>query len=164
MASFSSPGVPMRGVPDARPESPQRITVYGLFRRHLPFLAGLPGEKSQFYQSDFGCEWRCEFYIGTCPPASGRTNSGNALQLHFSLIDIERQARPVAVLYLVEQAMEEPGQDRLLLPLDDLAATHELLNENLVGRGATIEAFENANHFIAALTKVRVSLGDEVTT
>ena len=132
----------------------QRVTVYELFRRHIQALAGLPGEKSQFDQSDFGYEWRCEFDIDP---------GAESLQLQFSLIDLKRQMRPAAVLYLLDNGREPGNQERLLLPLGDLLDTHERLNEELVQRESSINAFENGNHFMAALAEVRKSLGSAVT-
>ena len=129
-----------------------QITVDTLFRRHRQFLSSLPGEISQFDQSDFGYEWRCECDIG------------NAFQLHFSLIDLERQNRPAAVLYLVRTGQEQGTQDRLLVPLEDLSETQEQLNGQLAHSDtATIEVLEKVNHFILELAKVKKSLGNEVT-
>jgi len=141
----------------------QRVTVYGLFRQHIQSLAGLPGEKSQFDQSDFGYEWRCEFDIGVPSTGSAPLSGGADLQLQFSLIDLERQLRPAAVLYLVDNGQEPGSQDRLLLSLGDLLETHEQLNRELVQREVSINAFENGNRFIAALARVRESLGSGVT-
>jgi hypothetical protein len=135
-----------------RQEALEPITVDEIFRRHIRLLSSLPGEISQFDQSEFGYEWRCECGIG------------NALQLHFSLIDLERQKRPVAVLYLVGTGKEHSTQDRLLLPLEDLSETQEQLNRQLTHSGtATIEVLEKANHFILELAKVKESLGNEAT-
>ena len=86
----------------------QRVTVYELFRRHIQSLAGLPGEKSQFDQSDFGYEWRCEFDIGLLATGPAPASGAGRLQLQFSLIDLERQVRPAAVLYLLDNG-REPG-------------------------------------------------------
>ena len=157
MASFPSPKHSSNAEQGFHAESRGRLTVYGLFLRHMHLLAGLPGETSQFDQNEIGYEWRCEFEIGVIPPAVAQADMGHSLQLHFSLMDISRQPRPLAVLYLVEHE-----QSRLLLPLEDLAKTHEQLNERLAQRETTIEVFENANRFIAALTKVRESLGNDV--
>jgi hypothetical protein len=164
MASFPHLKYPSDAGQDIRAESQERVTVHELFLRHRQFLSGLPGEISQFDQSDFGYEWRCEFDISACSPAVTQTQAdiGRSRQLHFSLIDLDRRSKPAAVLYLVERGQEQGSQDRLLLPLKDLAETHEQLNECLAQREATIEAFDNANLFIAALTKVRGSLGNEV--
>ena len=141
----------------------QRITVYELFRRHIQALAGLPGGKSQFDQSDFGYEWRCEFDIGLLATGQAPTSGADSLQLQFSLIDLERQMRPAAVLYLLDYGREPGDQERLLLPLSDLLDTHERLNEQLAQRESSINAFENGNRFMAALAVVRKSLGSAVT-
>lgn len=141
----------------------QRITVYELFRRHIQSLAGLPGEKSQFDQSDFGYEWRCEFDIGLLSTGPAPASGAGRLQLQFSLIDLERQVRPAAVLYLLDNRREPGTQERLLLPLSDLLDTHERLNEQLAQRESSISAFENGNRFMAALAVVRKSLGSAVT-
>ena len=141
----------------------QRITVYELFRRHIQSLAGLPGEKSQFDQSDFGYEWRCEFDIGLLATDPAPASGAGRLQLQFSLIDLERQMRPAAVLYLLDNGREPGEQERLLLPLSDLLDTHERLNEQLALRESSINAFENGNRFMAALAVVRNSLGSAVT-
>jgi hypothetical protein len=66
------------------------------------------------------------------------------------------------VLYLVEHDQDQDDYNRLPLPLNDLNETHEKLNECLIQRETTIEVFDNANRFIAALTKLRESLGNEV--
>ena len=162
MAPFPYPKYPSTAVQGFRAESPGRFTVHGLFLRHRHLLAGLPGETSQFDQSDFGYEWRCEFEIGACPPAVAQADMGHSLQLHFSLMDIDRQSKPIAVLYLVEHGQEQDHHHRLLLPLEDLTETHEQLNQHLAQKEASIEVFENANRFIAALTKVRESLDNEL--
>ncbi len=143
-------------VQDARPERVARISVYDLFKRHIHLLADLPGEVSQFDQSEHGYEWRCEYDLGGSAPGQP------GVQLHFSLIDLERQPRPAAVLYLVGQARGSGGPERLMLPLEDLAETHEQLNERLSRDGATIAVLENASRFITALTRVREALGEEV--
>ena len=70
--------------------------------------------------------------------------------------------RPAAALYLVEHDQVQGDYNRLPLPLNVLTETHEKLNECLTQREATIEVFDNANRFIAALTKARESLGNEV--
>jgi hypothetical protein len=127
-------------------------------------LSGLPGEISQFEQSDFGYEWRCECEIAACASTvpQARANHGRSLHLHFSLIDLDRHLRPAAVLYLVDHDQDRGDYNRLPLPLNDLTESHEQLNECLAQREATIEAFDSANSFIAALTKVKGSLGSEV--
>ncbi|HDY82238.1 MAG TPA: hypothetical protein ENH48_04695 [Halieaceae bacterium] len=164
MASFPRPIHPGDAVQGTHAEAHERVTVHVLFMRHRQFLSGLPGEVSQFDQSDFGYEWRCEFEIGACSPAAtqARADIGHSLHLHFSLIDLDQQSKPAAVLYLVEHGHEQDTQDRLLLPLKDLTETHEQLNERLTQRHATIAVFDNAHRFIVALTKVRESLGNEL--
>jgi hypothetical protein len=162
MAPFLYPKYPSDAVQGFRPESPGRFTVHGIFLRHRHLFAGLPGETSHFDQSDFGYEWRCEFEIGACPPTVAQADMGHSLQLHFSLMDIDRQSKPIAVLHLIEHGQEQDHHHRLLLPLEDLTETHEKLNQHLAQKEASIEVFENANRFIAALTKVRESLDNEL--
>jgi len=149
-----------------RAELQTRVTVYDLFLHCRQFLSGLPGETSQFEQSDFGYEWHCEFEIAACAPTVTQTQTradhGHSLHLHFSLVDVDQHLRPAAVLYLVEHDQDQDDYNRLPLPLNDLNETHEKLNECLIQRETTIEMFDNANRFIAALTKVRESLGNEV--
>ena len=155
------PSVPMQGF---RAELQTRVTVYDLFLQCRQYLSGLPGEISQFEQSDFGYEWHCEFEISTCAPTATQTRAdyGHSLQLHFSLVDLDRHLRPAAALYLVEHDQEQDDYNRLPLPLSDLTETHEKLNQWLTQRGAAVEVFGNANRFITALTKAKESLGNEV--
>ena len=155
------PSVSMQGF---RAELQTRVTVHDLFLHCRQFLSGLPGEISQFEQSDFGYEWRCEFEIAACAPTVTQTRSdhGHSLHLHFSLIDLNRHLRPAAALYLVDHDQDQGVCNRLPLPLNDLNETHEKLNECLIQRETTIDVFDNANRFITALTKVRESLGNEV--
>ena len=162
MASSSSPKSPSPVVREVRSEAAPRVTVYELFKRHIQLLAGIPGEVSQFDQSEHGYEWRCEYEVGVCSPPAAGSAGESKLQLHFSLIDLERQPLPAAVLYLVEQSLTSGAQERLMLPLEELADTHEQLNEELSRREATIEMLENGSRFIAALTQVREALGEEV--
>lgn len=141
-----------QGAQSRRSESSEPITVDDIFRRHIRSLSSLPGEVSQFDQSEFGYEWRCECDIG------------DAFQLQFSLVDLEGQKRPAAVLYMVASGLEHDTQDRLLLPLEDLSETQEQLNRQLTQSGAaTIDALEKVNHFIVELTKVKKSLENEAT-
>ena len=164
MASSHHPEYPSVSMQGFRAELQTRVTVYDLFKHCRQFLSGLPGEISQFEQSDFGYEWRCEFEIAACAPTVTQTRSdhGHSLHLHFSLIDLNRHLRPAAALYLVEHDQVQGDYNRLPLPLNVLTETHEKLNECLTQREATIEVFDNANRFIAALTKARESLGNEV--
>lgn len=145
-----------------RAELQTRVTVHDLFLHCRQFLSGLPGETSQFEQSDFGYEWHCEFKIAACAPTvtQTRADDGPSLHLRFSLVDVDRHLRPAAVLYLVEH--DQGDCSRLPLPLNDLNEAHEKLNECLIQRETTIEVFENANRFIVALAKLRESLGNEV--
>ena len=143
-----------------------RVTVYDLFLHCRQILSELPGETSQFEQSDFGYEWHCEFEIAACAPTVTQTQTradhGRSLHLHFSLVDLDRNLRPAAALYLVDHDQDQGVCNRLPLPLNDLNETHEKLNECLIQRETTIDVFDNANRFITALTKVRESLGNEV--
>ena len=162
MASPSSPKSPSPILRERLPEATPRITVYELFKRHIQSLAGIPGEASQFDQSEHGYEWRCEYELGVCSPDHAGKAVEKVLQLHFSLIDLERQPIPAAVLYLVELSRESGPQSRLMLPLEELTETHEQLNEELSRRGATIEMLENASRFMTSLNQVREALGEDV--
>jgi hypothetical protein len=113
-------------------------------------LAELPGQVSEFFQSEFGYEWRCEFDL----------EDPRALQLHFSLVDMEAQQRPAAVLYLVDSS--EAGPQRLPLSLVSLDDTHEQLNGDLNRRGVSVGTLEQAQRFISALVDVRESLGESL--
>ena len=164
MAASHDPEYPSVSMQGFRAELQTRVTVYDLFLHCRQLLSGLPGEISQFEQSDFGYEWHCEFEIAACTPTviQTRADHGHSLHLHFSLVDLDQYLRPAAVLYLVEHDQEQDDYNRLSLPLNDLTETHEKLNECLTQREATIEVFDNANRFMGALTKVRESLGNEV--
>jgi hypothetical protein len=133
-----------------------KVSLFDLFQQYVPILSGLPGGTSQFDQTEIGFEWHCEFEIG-----AGSTEQAR-LQIHFHLIDLEQLPKPAAVLYLVEAAENSQKQNRLPLPLANLTATHEKLNEQLAEKKASIEAFENAGNFILALANVRESLQGEV--
>jgi hypothetical protein len=156
MVSFAQPAIQSNKVSSDLKVALKRISVFDLFQQYVPILSGLPGGTSQFDQTDIGFEWHCEFEIG-----AGLAED-TCLQIHFHLIDLEPLAKPAAVLYLVEFWAKKGKQNRLTVPLEDLTETHERLNEHLAGRGASIEAFENANNFIVALTQVRESLLSEV--
>jgi len=151
MAPPPRQNIPARAPNTSHSEAVQPVTVYELFRRHIQLLSALPGEKSQFDESDFGYEWRCECSIG------------DTRQLQFSLIDLERQQRPAAVLYLLHDDQGQNSGNRQLLPLEDLPDTHEQLNKQLTRSRATIDAFEKVNAFIATLAQVKESLGSDVT-
>ena len=146
MATSHEPGR-LTAVSGFRDPEPTRVNVYQLYREQMHCLAGLPGEVSEFQQNRFGYEWRCEFDI----------DRRLGLLLQFSLVDLERQERPAAVLYLLGP------DDRLALSLEELNATHEQLNGELVRRGARIETLEKAHEFVAALVKVRDMLGDSLS-
>jgi hypothetical protein len=166
MASSHHPEYSSVSMQGFRAELQTRVTVYDLFIHCRQVLSGLPGEISQFEQSDFGYKWHCEFEIAACAPTvtqnQTRDNHGHSLHLHFSLVDLDRHLRPAAVLYLVEHDQDQGDCNRLPLPLNDLTETHEQLNECLTQRETTIEVFDKANRFIVALEKVRESLGNEV--
>jgi len=146
-----------------RPKSIGPISVYDLFRAHLQVLATLPGENSQFDQSQFGYEWRCEFDISAAEPNEALNAPQNRLHLHFSLIDIDRQGIPAAALYLVEQLPGQSSPERSMLSLEDLGETHEQLNKLLGQRQAPVAVYQNASRFIRSLSRVRESLGTEAT-
>jgi hypothetical protein len=131
---------------------PERVSVYQLYRQQMQCLAGLPGQVSEFHQSEFGYEWRCEFDL----------DDSQSLQLQFSLVDLERQPRPAAVLSLLGPGRD--ARDRWPLPVEDLNETHELLNDELNRRGASIHALQSAHRFMTALMEVREVLGDADVT
>ena len=135
---------------------PRRITLFELFQQHRPVLSGLPGGTSQFDQTEIGFEWHCEFDLGTGPGGE------SSLQIHFHLLDLDLLPKPAAVLYLVAAPEGEEKKNRVPLPLENLTETHEQLNDRLAENGASIEMFERAGNFIAALTNVRAMLPVEV--
>jgi len=151
------------GIHKARRATPAgRISVYQLFLHHASVLAKLPGEVSQFDETGFGYEWRCEYRLGEGAPAGEGHSGGYTLKLHFSLVDMKGRMRPVAVLYVVEQGSGQSSQARQLLPLEDLAETHEVLNDHLARKQVSIDALEKASRFITALYGVRDAIGLEV--
>jgi hypothetical protein len=163
MEPLSKPRVSPHKAPYSRPASLQRVTVYELFQNYLPLLSELPGERSQFNQTDIGYEWGCDLALGVAPAAISRVEKENKLYLHFSLVDLPGQWHPAAVLYLLEQCQEPDDHERILLPLEDLSETHDQLNAELARLEVNIEIFEKANDFILALIRVRESLSSEVT-
>ena len=102
-----------------------RTSVYELFRQHAPVLAGLPGEVSQFNETGFGYEWRCEYQLDA-QTSAGESPRDLRLQLHFSLMDLKNRRKPAAVLYLVEQDIDGDIRERHLLPLEDLGDVGDL--------------------------------------
>jgi hypothetical protein len=163
MEPLSKPKISPHKAPYSRPTSLQRVTVYELFQNYLPLLSELPGERSQFNQTEIGYEWGCELALGVAPAAVGRVGTEIQLYLHFSLVDLPGQWHPAAVLYLLEHRQEPVDHERILLPLEDLSETHDQLNEQLARREVNIEVFEKANDFILALTRLKESLSGEVT-
>lgn len=163
MAQFSTPKASLHKAQPFRPTSLERVTVYDLFRRHLPLLSELPGERSQFTQTDIGYEWRCELELGVAPAAKGRLGAENRLYLHLSFVDLPGQRHPAAVLYLLEQRRESVSHERILLPLEDLSETQEQLNTELSQLAVSIEVYEKAHYFISALSRVKESLDSEVS-
>ena len=134
-----------------------------LFSRHMEYLARLPGEVSQFGQSEFGYEWRCEFELGVCTAPTSAADSSQVLHLQFSLIDLEPQSKPAAVLYLLVQGPERGNKHRLSLPLEEPTETHEQLNQELARRDATLEILANAQRFIDELASLKDFLAWQVT-
>jgi hypothetical protein len=163
MAQFSTPKASLHKAQSFRPTSLERVTVYELFRKYLPLLSGLPGERSQFNQTDIGYEWRCELELGVAPAAKGRLGAENRLYLHLSFVDLPGQRHPAAVLYLLEQRRESASHERMLLPVEDLNETQEKLNAELSQLAVNIEMHEKASHFISALNRVKESLDREVS-
>jgi hypothetical protein len=163
MAQFSPPKLSPHKAQYFRPTSLERVTVYEIFRKYLPLLSELPGERSEFNQTDIGYEWRCELELGIAPAAKDLDGVGNSLYLHFSLVDLPGQRHPAAVLYLLEQRRESVSHERILLPLEDLSDTQEQLNTELSQLAVNIEEYEKANDFISALSRVKESLDGEVS-
>ena len=130
--------------------SPERVSVYEIYRQQIQCLAALPGQVSEFFQNEFGYEWRCQFDLED-PPGP---------QLQFSLVDMEAQQRPAAVLYLVDS--DDGGPQRLSLSMVSLDDTHEQLNRELIGRGVSVGTLEQAQRFMSALVDVRESLGESL--
>lgn len=155
MVSFAQPGVRLGKVVNLG-VSRQRVGLYELFQRYVPVLSGLPGDRSQFDQTDLGCEWHCECDIG-----ADSTEAGN-LQIHFHLIDLDKLSRPAAVLYLIENQVDEQ-QKRLPMPLENLTQTRDQLHEELAHCAAEATSFDKADAFVAALGQVRDRLQTEVT-
>ena len=162
MAPLPDSTAPSVAVKALRTTLPGRTTLYELFPRHVRVLAGLPGEVSQFEETGIGHEWRCECRIGACETEDTPSPGEHLLKLHFSLLDMKGHQRPSAVLYLVQESEEQGVRERRLLPLDDLAETHEILNRHLAGKSASIDTLETASQFIAALGVVRDAIGSEV--
>lgn len=139
-----------------------RRTVLDLFHRFIQPLSQLPGEVSQFEETGVGYEWRCQLDLG-------RFDSGHALpgvpctvQLHFSLVDLDSGSRPLAVLYLVEQAQPSGWQERTLISLGNPRLLHERVNASLLPLAPTSTSLEKAAAFIGALVALTAALGGEV--
>ena len=160
MATSTDPTAPGGKLGDRVSPAPARVTLYELFPRHIQLLAALPGEVSQFEETGYGYEWRCQCRLGPVP--AGDDGATAELQLHFSLVDLPAGTRPAAVLYLVEGQPGADGPRRRLLPLQDLADTQELINGELARRGATVGIMEEADRFIRQLARVRDGLGEDV--
>ena len=77
MASSHHPEYPSVSMQGFRAELQTRVTVYDLFKHCRQFLSGLPGEISQFEQSDFGYEWRCECEIAACASTVPQTRANH---------------------------------------------------------------------------------------
>ncbi|MEM8561615.1 MAG: hypothetical protein AAGF57_05235 [Pseudomonadota bacterium] len=155
MVSFAQPGARLGKVVNLG-VSQQRVSLYELFQRYVPVLSDLPGDRSQFDQTDLGCEWHCECDIGADPAAGGD------LQIHFHLIDLDTLTRPAAVLYLIEHPLEKQ-QTRLPLPLENLTQTRDQLHDELAQCDAQAISFDKANAFVCALGRVKDRLRTEVT-
>jgi len=140
-----------------------RITVDQLLLHYRELLSNLPGEVSHFDQNAFGYEWRCELQLDTNTPPLGnrQTHSNRPLELHFSLMDLDRHTKPAAALCLVEYG-SQATQHRLFIALGNLADTQEQLNEHLLQRNASVAVYENAHRFLAALTEFRGIVQDQI--
>ncbi|MEH6581512.1 MAG: hypothetical protein V7754_06215 [Halioglobus sp.] len=159
--------VPRRTTPPSVVEnfnvySQERLTLLEIFPRHRNYLSALPGETSQFHQSNIGYEWRCEFQITPNRADDSPAARHDSLHLHFSLIDLEGYTRPAAVLSLISQGQLSEEFSRHVLPTEDMEQLPEQLNQLLSNSGAEIQEHERAAHFLAALSKLRESLGSEV--
>lgn len=148
--------------PPAGADPQVRQTVLDLFHRYMQPLSQLPGEVSQFEETGVGYEWRCQLDLGH--QASGRALQGVScsVQLHFSLVDLDGRSRPLAVLYLVEQAEAGGWQERILLSLENPQSLHEQLDGDLLPENPDIGSLEKATAFIGALVIVKATLGGEV--
>lgn len=137
-------------------------TVLDLFHRYIRPLSQLPGEVSQFEETGVGYEWRCQLDLGQF--ASGQAMQGVpcSVQLHFSLVDLDSGSKPLAVLYLVEQAQPSGWQERTLLSLDNPQSLHDRLSASLLPLNPTLASLEKAAAFIGALVVVTAALGVEV--
>lgn len=162
MATFPHPHRSSNAVPGSYPIPAEHITVHELFSRYMQFFAGLPGDISEFDQSEFGYEWRCEFGLGVCPATTPGPDKAGILRLHFSLVDLDRFSSPAAVLYLVTRSPQREDKNRLALSLEDLEDTQEQLNQELLRRDATLEMFAEADRFIVALTSLKNAIADRV--
>ncbi len=133
-----------------------------LFHRFIRPLSQLPGEVSQFEETGVGYEWRCQIDLGRF--ASGQALPGVScnVQLHFSLVDLDSGSRPLAVLYLVEQAQPSGWQERTLLSMGNPQSLHERVSASLLPLDPAPEALEKAAAFIGALVVVMAALGAEV--
>lgn len=140
-----------------------RITVDQLLLHHRELLSSLPGEVSHFDQNRFGYEWRCQFQLGAGTPVSDKSQPGNQrpLELHFSLMDLDRHPKPAAALCLVEYGTQATPH-RLFLSLVNLADTQDQLNEHLLQRNASVSMYENANRFIDALMEFRELVENQI--
>lgn len=152
--------------PDAVPRAgadPQvRQTVLDLFHRYMQPLSQLPGEISQFEETGVGYEWRCQLDVGHV--RSGRALQGVScsVQLHFSLVDLDGRSRPLAVLYLVEQAEVGGWQERILLSLEHPQSLHDQLGAGLLPQNPDAQSLDKADAFVGALVVVKAALGGEV--
>lgn len=140
-----------------------RITVDQLLLHHRDLLSDLPGETSHFDQNSFGYEWRCEFRLepDRAKSDADQQDRRRPLELHFSLMDMDRHVKPAAALCLVETGAEAT-QHRLFLTLGNLSDTQEQLNEHLLHRDASVAMYENASHFIASLAEFRSIVQDKI--
>lgn len=160
MYSYQPRGVTALPAGYAEPQS--RRTVLDLFHRYMRLLSQLPGEVSQFEETGVGYEWRCQLDLGQF--ASGRSLQGVPcnVQLHFSLVDLDGGSKPLAVLYLVEQAQPSGWQERILLSLDNAQSLHDQLNASLSPLEPGMQTLEKAAAFVGALVVVRAALAGEV--
>jgi hypothetical protein len=134
----------------------QRTTVLELFQHYVRILSGLPGERSEFSQTEMGYEWLCQLELGA-------NAAGDSLQLSFHLVDLDVLPAPAAVLMLVESGGAGAESVRQSFSLEDLEQTREQFNRYLADAGATVAAFQQVGLFFEELTVIRGNLPQEIS-
>lgn len=160
--SFRQSRVLQSGSRSEGPLSARQRGVYDICHDHIRELSGLPGELSEFEENGIGYEWRCQLSLGACACGQVLGDTPCIFQLQFSLMDLEGRARPVAVLYLVEQAQLSDWQERILLSMETPGSAHDQVTHCLLPLGVDIEFMQKAGMFLEALEVVRSALGPSV--